>query len=515
MAAQGKSTGLQVGLIIAVVVALIAAVAAFILYRNDQQNAARYASIDREKQNVQSAAERARQELSEVKRVLGITATETGAGADPAGDTVLGIANARIAALSDGGNATSVLEVAETLDAQLAAARTKESQLALEKAQLEQQYRQLERQFNEKAQQFSDVATRANADLSDVQAGAEEKITDSNRSRLEAEDALTALRAELQETKDRFQNQVRSLEDERDDLIRINQRLLAANEANDSKQFTSADGEVVRVEPRTETIYVDLGRNDQIRPGVTFSVYDKNEVGPNGGDRSALKGAIEILNVGNSLSEARILQDDYKNPISAGDPIFSPVWSRGQAGKFAFVGLIDLDGDGQTAGERDRLRRILDDAGSEFSVYIDDDGNWVDGDGDDSVDRPLDQQTEMLVIGEIPPADELTSESDRAKAEKMRVALKELQSQARRNGIPVKSLKVFLDSIGYQPKRRRYVPGQDADFNLKRGGNSRSADPNPGSTTSGLFSPDERRRGRTDQRLPSDRFRTGGASGGN
>ena len=78
MAAQGKNTGLQVGLIIAVVVALIASVAAFLLYRTDQQNEARYAAGQREKDSVQTAAESARQDLSLVKQALGVQAADVG-----------------------------------------------------------------------------------------------------------------------------------------------------------------------------------------------------------------------------------------------------------------------------------------------------------------------------------------------------------------------------------------------------------------------------------------------------
>ena len=509
MAAQGKSTGLQVGLIIAVVVALIASVAAFILYRGDQQNQARYAAIEREKQNVSSAAEEARSQLEQVKQMVGAGTGEVGNANDLAPGTVLGTLDAQIKTLSTGGGESSLLEVAKNLSAQLKADRIKMGEQALEIAQLNRRINQLDSQYGERQQQFSDVAAKANADLSDVQAGADERVESEQKIRRQAQDELAVARAELEEEKERLGNQISALRDERDDLIRTNERLTLKIEATDTRSFTSPDGSVVRTESTTNTVYVNLGESDKLRPGVTFSVYDKDEVGPNGGDISALKGSIEIINVGRRLSEARVLDFEYDNPISQGDPIFSPVWSPGQAGQFAFVGLVDLDGDNNTTGERDRLRRILDDAGSEFSIYVDDEGNWIDGDGNPEVNQSLDPRTEMLVLGDLPDEAQIADPEKRAAAAKIRAAYKELQSQARRNGIPTKSLKVFLETIGYVPTRRRYVPGEDADFNLKRGTETRRATPNPGSTTSGLFAPDRDRRRRTQQELPSNRFRAG------
>ena len=509
MAAQGKNTGLQVGLIIAVVVALVAAVVAFLLYRSGTQNETRFASIQREKDNVQTAAETARSELSRVKQALGVQAGDVGQLTDNQPGTVLGTVNSRIAALTDGAGADSLLSAAETLKTQLDAARTKEGEQALQLAQLRQDLNALEARYNERATQFSDAAASANEDLAGVQRKVDERVNLEVEGRRAAEDAVSALRAELEEEKARLTDAIRRLEDENEDYVRTNERLVAEIEARDTRQFTSADGAVLRVEPRTETVYVDLGQSDELRPGVTFSVYDKDEVGPNGGDISALKGSIEIISVGSTNSEARILESDFRNPISPGDPIFSPIWSRGRAGQYAFIGLIDLDGDGRTEGERDRLRRVLADAGAEFGVYVDDEGNWVDGDGDPSVDRPLDPRTEMLVLADVPDETIVTDPAKKEAARKMRGHLEEIQRQARRNGIPQKSLTAFLDSIGYQERPRRYAPGDDVTMDRVRA-DGRTPTPDPGSTTSGLFDDAAQLRGDTDQRLPSNRFRSGG-----
>ena len=503
MAAQGKSTGLQVGLIIAVVVALIASVAAFIIYRNDSQNQTRYQQIETEKNNVQQVAEQVRQDISQIKRLLGITASEAGDETTPG--TVLGELSAKIKELGTGQGETTLMAVAENNAALLEAERTKAGEQALRIAELQGDLNALAARYDAEKQELAQQTRAAVADRADVQAATDERIRAEEARRQATEDTLAQTKAELEEVKEQMANVTADLRDELDDYRTTNARLTRELNMRITKSFTTADGEIRDLQRSTDTVYLNIGSRQNLRPGVTFSVYDKDKVGPSGADASALKGAIEVISVGDKISEARITEVTTLEPLSKGDKIYSPAWAPGRKSKFAFVGLIDLDGDGNTAGERDRLRRILDDAGAEATVYIDDDGNWVDGDGDPNVNQPLDVNTEILVLAEIPDPSEVSNPARKAAFTKMREAKGELLSQAERNGIPVKNLKTFLDEIGHVTMRRRYVPGQDPDFN-NRQDRSRQADPNPSSPTSGLYSPNRGRRGSRIDPQPSTRF---------
>ena len=510
MAAQGKNTGLQVGLIIAVVVALIATVAAFIFYRNDQQTALRLDGVGREKANVQQVNETLRQELSVVKSKIGATASDVGLGADPGPGTVLGQLNAVIARTSAGGGENDLIAVAESLRAQLDAERTKLGEQAVALDKLQDQYESIRAQYDGTAQEYDKARGAAVADLADVQNTAEENLQTQITLRRQLEDQLKDKVAELEEVREAKDNRIAELRDQNEGLVLTNNQLTRKIEDADTRTFYRPSGYVVSTENRTNTVYVDLGRDDNLRPGVTFAVYDKNKVGPDGADKEAMKGMIEITSVDARTSQARVLDSTPGQPFTSGDPIHSPIWSPGRKGRYAFVGLIDLDGDGSYLGERQRLDRILEDNGAETSVYIDDDGNWIDGDDNLEENRPLDASTDMLVLADVPDPSEVPSLNQKTAARKMLDAQAELRRQATQNGVRTLTLKRFLESVGYAPKRRRYVSGEDNNFNTRRDGLNRAGDPDPMSATSGLYDPDRDRRRGLERRLPSNRF--GGAS---
>ena len=503
MAAQGKSTGLQIGLILAVAVAVVAVVAAFIIYKNDAANQAKLVALADQKESTQAANQKLREELEAVKQTVGVTASKVGLN-DAVAGTVLGELGSKIERLGPE-KETTLVQVAENLAASLAAQERAVEERIRDITALEKKLNDREGQYDREKQEFRDQTTAAVNDRADVQTATEERVRAEEARRQELEDQLAATRAELEEERERLGNQIVALKDESDNYRNINSQLRAKLEGFETGRFTTPDAKIVSTQRTTGMVYLDIGARQKLRPGVTFSVYDKDKVGPSGGDAAALKGSIEVVSVGDRISEARVTEVTTQEPLSTGDPVFSPAWSPGRSSKFAFVGMIDLDGDGSTAGERDRLRRILDDAGAEISVYVDDDGEWVDGDGDPTVNQPIDLETEMVVHATIPDPSEVTDPARKAAFTKMRQARGELREQALQMGIPFKPLKTFLDSIGYVETRRRFAPGDDSDFNARNDG-SRAADPNPGQQTSGLYDQNRGRRGSQPDPQPSTRF---------
>ena len=507
MAAQGKNTGLQVGLIIAIVVALIGLVAAFIFYRADQEANLRVAQLEQEKRGLGDRNEELFQELSVVKQKVGTTLSDVGLGeADPGPGTVLGELNRLIAANDTGSGATNLKDLIETLRGQLDDSRGKQGLAEVGRDLTKEELRTLEERKTAELEEIRKDRDAKVADLADVQNQFGEQLRTVEDAKRRVEDTLKATQVELEEERERLTARIESLKDEVDDLTRTNERVVRKLNDLDTGRFTTPSGKIVNTEPRTGLVVVNIGKNDNLRPGVTFTVYDKDLVGPSGADNTAAKGKIEIVRVGTRTSEARVLEKPPGVAFTPQDPIHSPIWSPGRKARVAFVGLIDLDGDGSYLGERDRLNRILNANGAEISVFVDDEGAWIDGDGDPSTNRPIDQTTEMLVLADTPDPAETPDPKGKEVARKILEAQRELRKQAFQNGVNVVTLRTFLESVGYQPKRRRYAPGDDADFNLKRGG-GRAADPNPGVTTSALFDPDrERRRSNTRDVPGQNRF---------
>jgi hypothetical protein len=87
-----------------------------------------------------------------------------------------------------------------------------------------------------------------------------------------------------------------------------------------------------------------LGSADSLRRQVTFSVYDADQ---HDAAKAEKKGSIEVTRIlGEHMAEARITEDDPKNPIITGDHVYSQVWHRGKKLRFALTGIIDFDNDG-------------------------------------------------------------------------------------------------------------------------------------------------------------------------
>jgi len=152
--------------------------------------------------------------------------------------------------------------------------------------------------------------------------------------------------------------------DEKETIRKHNQQILDVNkrllEQKDEKTRGLADltenpdGHIVRVNQRQQMVWIDRGRTDGLLRQTTFAVYDHNE---NGASSVKKKGRIEVLTVGENMSEARILEDSPANPIIAGDIIDTPAWSPGQRIHFALAMKMHINKD--RVDDYDMIKSII------------------------------------------------------------------------------------------------------------------------------------------------------------
>jgi hypothetical protein len=102
------------------------------------------------------------------------------------------------------------------------------------------------------------------------------------------------------------------------------------------------DGEILLIDDQSKIVHIDIGIKDRVYQGLTFSVYDKHAPIPKDGKGKA---QIEIYNVGDTISAARIIEDDIKTPIILNDTIINLIWDKNKTNNFAVAGDFDLDGD--------------------------------------------------------------------------------------------------------------------------------------------------------------------------
>lgn len=179
-------------------------------------------------------------------------------------------------------------------------------------------------QFNQLQQQMS---------------SATEEQVQSYRDRLENEQArLRARQLELQETERRMR--------ETETLL---QNALAKLEAIKPRPDASVaaykpDARIVRVDLQNELVTLDVGANDHVYRGLTFAIYQSNTPIPEDGIGKA---EIEVFQVGEQVSVARIVRAERRNPIVPDDLVVNLIWDARTSNRFVVIGDFDTTQDGR------------------------------------------------------------------------------------------------------------------------------------------------------------------------
>ncbi|HPD28907.1 MAG TPA: hypothetical protein PLL20_02850 [Phycisphaerae bacterium] len=196
------------------------------------------------------------------------------------------------------------------------------------------------------------------------------------------------------------------------------------------------DGVIVRTVPAGDIVYIDLGRSDGVRLGMTFSVYSPVRGIPTDGKGKA---TIEVVNVFETTAECRVTSRTPGEPILVNDIIANPVFDRSRQFTFAVIGDFDLNFDG----------RPEDIAGKEVSRLIDRLGG--------KVVNKVDTDTDFLVVGSPPtgPVPVIPGSEDEAavterneQAAKRLSAFETMLKEARSLSIPILTRTQFLHFLG-------------------------------------------------------------------
>jgi len=264
------------------------------------------------------------------------------------------------------------------------------------------------------------------------------------------------------------------------------------------------DGEIILIDEAAGLVHLNIGSDDHVYRGLTFSVYDKNIPVPRHGRGKA---EIEVLSVEKKISTARIIpSEDFekalnkllaenidiitimlsfqkpqeqrardferfaegspdrlkilnnlaaaydergsKRPVMLGDIVANLIWDSDKANVFVVVGGFDLDGDGNI----DRY------AGDKIKSLIEE---W-----DGRVDDTVTIDTDFLVLGRAPEAlrkptfEEM--EIDPMAMRKYEQSLQKLDHYeevlklAKDLSIPIFNTERFLCFIGYKTQAGRF-----------------------------------------------------------
>lgn len=201
------------------------------------------------------------------------------------------------------------------------------------------------------------------------------------------------------------------------------------------------DGLISNVDHENGTVWLNIGRQQNLKPQITFSVYDKSQSGL-APSPEMVKARIEVVEIRDTSSIARVVEEIH--PIAVGDFVDSPAWDAQEQEHFALSGNSDLNGDG-VLDRRDRkiLNDLLNYNGAVIDVEVTNEGVREPADG------KLTDQTKWLVIGEL---------SNVLAMPKQHLQLVE---DARELGIRIIALKDFLTYMGWKPVSKVYLPHRE------------------------------------------------------
>jgi len=299
-------------------------------------------------------------------------------------------------------------------------------------------YSEKEQILEEEKNKLQALVNKIQADYVDLQARLEQSTTaqvDNVRKQLDEANAnlramegtLLKTQAELKMTGDlmkRAQQEVRDIKPAPDHEV-LAQR---------------SDGKIILIDDHAKVVHLNIGSNQHVYRGLTFTVYDRSGSVPKDGKGKA---EIEVFDVADTYCAARITESDAKKPVLLGDIVANLIWTSDKTNVFVIAGDFDLDNDGNIdENATGRIKSLIEKWGGKVVDNI-------------SVD------TDFLVLGDQPqvPQQQPTFEQlelDPGAMQRYEALLQnlnqynQLQSQAQTLWIPIFKYERFLYFIGYK-----------------------------------------------------------------
>ena len=467
-----ENQGLQIALILFVMFTLIFGVTTFIFYKQYDEANTKAATATQEKDKAKQDLGTAQDEVSQLKRALGFSATETLDVIHQEVNKDMQVAAASLPEV-DRVYRKVVQYLNDTVQKKNQALALAES----EKQLLQKQKDDRERDANQRIKEHQDQVAKTGTDLAQVTAGYAQQ-RDEIKS---VQDRLVTERKKIADEAAEKEASLQKTVTEREKEI-IRARAVAGqyrreNEALTKDSFELALGKVQWANQRTGRVFVNLGEADGLRRLTSFGVFAANVTDIAKAEKKASVEVVDIM--GPHLAEARITDDKPGNPIVPGDVVYTPIWAPGKRIHFALAGLLDMDGDGRS--DLDRIRNIIAVNGAVVDAYQEPSGKIV---------GKITPETNFLVKG-LPP--------DEKSAREFRKGFTGMIDAADANLVKQIRLEDLLDRMGYRDTNHvtKFGPGSNpVDFRAKA---PDSGMPVSSGTVSPLFKPRQPPRGaRTD-----------------
>jgi hypothetical protein len=343
-------------------------------------------------------------------------------------------------------------------------------EVAAEKANVARLDSELKLARDESAKSIA-IERNANKVLNDEKVTLQNQISAANQ---KATEVQTGSDKQLSEKQTSYENQIRELNVQINELRGFLKKaqetiVVQKNEIMAGRRFLSStvsdipSGKIVRTNVAAGEVTLALGVGDHVTRGLTFQVFDQRTGIKVGKDDNEAKGAVEIVEVGENESRARIINLERNKRIEQGDLLYNLVFSQQKNRKYRFAvyGDFDIDRDGNaTTAERERVIAMIKAWGGivdEIPVVELRDGNGqpIMEDGKIKKAPQVMPETDFLVQGAEPVDPKMSKDLDLVSEqaiEKLKSDynnFKVIEGSARNSGVTILNTNRFLYLIGY------------------------------------------------------------------
>jgi predicted nucleic acid-binding Zn-ribbon protein len=259
---------------------------------------------------------------------------------------------------SVGPDSISLLKQIADLKAKLDEARAQMNTLSTQQQQLQGEIKTVKEESGFKEQQLIAQVKQHQDNANEIQTKYDEL---KNQMAAAAEEQVGAVKKQLEQKQDDLKNKEMQLTSAKDELSQTRQSLKDAIAKLDEihrppdKNVAAyqRDAGILRVDLQNGLVFLDIGSENHVYRGLTFTIYDRNMPIPE--DKKG-KAEIEVFQVDPRVSVARVINPDIKNPIVKEDLVVNLIWDSKTSNRFVVIGDFDFNDDGRI--DSDGTRRI-------------------------------------------------------------------------------------------------------------------------------------------------------------
>ena len=359
----------------------------------------------------------------------------------------------------------SVLEALQRLQNEMA---QMDSQIASLQSQVDARTQRLD----ELDQRFQDLQTASDQkiqslsqQIAEMQSGVNTFGQQAATQRQQLQQRLAQVRQETQQQIQQRNEQISQLEEQleqRESRLSELQQMVGGQQPQAPDQTEEPDGRIIDISNQENMVYVNLGRRDHVVPGMTFEVFDSArgvQVGEQG-EQLRGKATIEIVDISETSSAARIVRSSFSRPVVPNDVIANLVYDQNREFKFYVFGRFDLNGDGQyTIGERQTIISMIQQWGGTVIDPEQRRAEFTNALGEEAAQQNLlPADTDFVVIGREPDPPQAAQQQQGRDPQEIRQGIEARQrwqrfqqilNEAEALSIPIVNQNRFLALIGH------------------------------------------------------------------